>query len=930
MSTGDPLWLADDQATRLAELTTNDNKLKEAPLRRDAGHLGRLLGDVIKEQVGQAVFDTVEELRLLSIRQRKLATGEEEGGEAARQEVADHIQRVVSQMDVDRAYHLTKAFAIYFELNNLAETAHRKRRRRAALLTPDGHMQPGSFRGTVHRMAQHGISAAEALEALRRVEIIPVFTAHPTEVARRTILHRRQRISDLLEKLDRLPLSAAEAADDEAGIRMEITALWQTDEVRRRQPSVEDEIKIGLDYYPVLFETLPRVYEEIATAFRQVYQIDITAADLPTVIRFGSWIGGDRDGNPNVTPAVTVDALQKARETILDFYLRATLELQERLSVSTAQVDVSQALKNEVETASQRVPPDPRWPDIPEHEYYRRFMAMIRYYLRCTRDNLTHRDAYNTAAEFANHIQIVRDSLMAHGGSRLTQRLVDPLLRQIDTFGFYLHVLDIRQHAKEHRRAVADLSGGSSLMQPPIHLPPPPTPGATNVLDTFRTIAQLKDTYPPQAIRHYIISGTEHADDMLAVAWLAQLNNIHIAGDADKGDPGLKPVPLFETIEDLRQCPTICRELWTTPDYQRLLDAWERRQEVMLGYSDSNKDGGLLTSAWEIFKAHRALHQVAEDCQIRLRLFHGRGGTVGRGGGPTHRAIVAQPVGAFRGSLRLTEQGEVLNWKYAEPVLAERNLDIMVAAALEALTRTGSQPGYPLPEWESALDTMSQDAYDYYRRLIAENSELLTYFEEATPISELEHAKIGSRPVRRSGRRSLDDLRAIPWVFGWMQSRHLLPGWFGVGYALERFAGQSQAHLDLLRAMLPVKTGFPLFEDIIRNVEGALAKADFKIASLYAGLVSDPGIRQRVYTMLEEEFERTKAMVLLVTQQDQLLEKNPVLARSIRLRNPYVDPMSLIQVELLRRKRAGEESANLNYTLAATINGIVAGLRNTG
>jgi phosphoenolpyruvate carboxylase len=386
------------------------------------------------------------------------------------------------------------------------------------------------------------------------------------------------------------------------------------------------------------------------------------------------------------------------------------------------------------------------------------------------------------------------------------------------------------------------------------------------------------------------------------------------------------PVPLFESIEDLRNCPEICRHLWTSPDYARLLDSWERRQEVMLGYSDSNKDGGMLTSTWEIFKAHRALHHVAAECNVKLTLFHGRGGTVGRGGGPTHHAIIAQPRGAFTGQIKITEQGEVMNWKYSDRILAERNLELMIAASLEALSRIGDFED-PDEESEAALEKMSHDAFEFYRENIAENEEVLTYFEEATPVRELEHVRIGSRPTRRSGRRGLGDLRAIPWVFGWMQSRHVVPAWFGVGFALERFAEESSKNAALLERLMQ---RFPLFTELIANVEIGLAKADIAIARLYAGLVSDASLRERVFSMLFEEFELTKQVVLRLTGQTTLLEKNPVLARSIRLRNPYVDPLSLIQVELLHRKRCGEEDDNLNYALAATINGIAAGLRNTG
>jgi phosphoenolpyruvate carboxylase len=387
------------------------------------------------------------------------------------------------------------------------------------------------------------------------------------------------------------------------------------------------------------------------------------------------------------------------------------------------------------------------------------------------------------------------------------------------------------------------------------------------------------------------------------------------------------PVPLFESIDDLRACPGICRELWARPEYARLLESWGKRQEVMLGYSDSNKDGGMLTSTWEIYRAHRALHEVARQAGVTLRLFHGRGGTVGRGGGPTHRAISAQPPGAFCGELKLTEQGEVLNWKYAEPILAERNLELMVAAALGSLAQTAPPDAGKAQAWEAAMDALSADAYAFYRQRIAENPDILSYFQQATPVGELEHARIGSRPSKRGQSRGLEDLRAIPWVFGWMQSRHVLPAWFGVGHALERFAARGAGEERLLREMMET---FPLFDDLVRNVEMGLAKADLPIARRYAGLVDDEGLRGRVFGMVEEEFERTRAAVLRVTGQRELLETNPVLARSIRLRNPYVDPLSLIQVDLLRRKRAGEESDALNYALAATINGISAGLRNTG
>lgn len=928
-----PLWKVDDQAVRLAELTSDAPEVKEAPLRRDVRSLGRLLGEVLKEQAGEPLFAAVEEIRQLAIEYRETSPHAAPTRVADRQhQLMQRVTQIVADMDLVEAYRMTKAFAIYFELINLAETNHRKRRRRTAQLSPDLPPQPGTMRGTLHRMRDSGLDKEAALEWLGQIEVIPVFTAHPTEVARRTVLFKRQRIAANLESLDRLPLTDAAAIEFESAIAAEITALWQTDEVRRRPPTVRDEIKMGLDYYSgCLISMLPQLYEEFAAAFSEVYECDFSANELPTFLHFGSWIGGDRDGNPFVTAESTRDALHLARRVILDHYLAVSVDLMDRLSPSARQVAATPALLEEVERYAQRIPQvAPANETRGAEEIYRRFLDYVIQRLRWTREQASHVDAYTESSEFAADLTILRDSLAENGAERLASLLLDPLLRQVGTFGFHLHSLDIRQHARVHARAVAELSLGDKRPDPDaIALPATPSEETRSLLQTLRTIAELKREFPVRAIRSYVISGASKVEDILSVIWLARLCGVRVEATTANGDPGIMPVPLFESIEDLRNCPEVCRKLWTAPDYVPLLDSWDRCQEVMLGYSDSNKDGGMLTSAWEIYKAHRALHAVAAECGVKLRLFHGRGGTVGRGGGPTHRAIVAQPEGAFSGSLKLTEQGEVLYWKYSDPVLAERNLELMVAASLEALARPG---GVQISEtqaaaWEAAMEEMSQSAFVFYRERIAENPEVVTYFEEATPVQELEHARIGSRPARRSEAVGLADLRAIPWVFGWMQSRHVLPGWFGVGHALERFVGTDNQRLRLLQTMT---TQFAFFSDLIGNVEIGMAKADLTIARRYAALVTDEGLRERVFGMIVEEFERTRRVILKLTGQPELLSGNPVLARSIRLRNPYVDPLSLIQFALLRRKQQGEESEDLNYALAATINGIAAGLRNTG
>lgn len=917
------LWKVKDQVARLEELTSHDRDLKEAPLRRDVRSLGRLLGEVLREQVGDQFFSAVEELRLLLIEHRELRAAPADDADKEEQ-LIERAEEIVHRLDIAEAHQMAKAFAIYFELTNLAETNHRKRRRRAAQASPELLAQPGSFLGTLRRMREAGITQQQAFEWLAKIEVILVFTAHPTEVARRTVLFKRQRIAAELEQLDRLPLTGRESEIHEQAIIAEITGLWQTDEVRRRQPTVQDEIRMGLDYYPsVLFEALPALYEELADDLRKTYGEDLRANELPQLLRFGSWIGGDRDGNPLVTPACTRDALQIARETVLKYYIDRVNELIWQLSPSTHQVCVSAQLKAALKLYEATVSAPGLNPERhPPQEIYRRYLDYVLARLMLAREMPQNTHAYQKAAEFRENLAVARESLSANGGERVARSLFDPLLRQIDTFGFHLYTLDVRQHRSVHERASLEFSKVEVANE--AALPPAPLSETIDLVDSLRMVSDLKRDYPAESIRSYVISGAQSASDVTALVSVAELSGVHVASP-NPSDPGVMPVPLFESIEALRNSAAVCRSLWTNCTYTRFLDSWDRQQEVMLGYSDSNKDGGMLTSTWEIFKAHRALHQVAAECNVKLTLFHGRGGTVGRGGGPTHHAIIAQPQGAFTGRIKITEQGEVMNWKYSDRVLAERNLELMIAASLEALSRPAADDLDQ--ESEAALETMSHDAFEFYREKIIDNAAVLTYFEEATPVKELEHMRIGSRPTRRGAANGLNDLRAIPWVFGWMQSRHVVPAWFGVGFSLERFAQKSSANAKLLGRLT---TQFPLFADLIANVEIGLAKADLSIARLYAGLVSDAVLRDRVFAMLFEEFERTKAVVLRLTGQTALLENNPVLGRSIRLRNPYVDPLSLIQVDLLQRKRRGEESDDLNHALAATINGIAAGLRNTG
>ena len=931
----DLLWKPENWAERLEELQSFDPERKEAPLRRDVRSLGTLLGRVLREQAGDALFQAVEDLRRITMDSREARLqGDPQKADFLLKEA---IARIAA-CDTGFAEQLTRAFGFYFELINLAETNHRKRRRRAhRLLGSQSPPQPGEMRGTLRRMREAGISASEALDFLSKICVIPVFTAHPTEVARRSVLFKRRRLGETLESLNQIPLQDEELASREEDILAEITALWQTDEVRSHRPTVQNEIKLGLDYYDIaIFETIPQLFEEIAGALRDEYGLEIEANDLPQVVRFGSWIGGDRDGHPFVTPEVTWHAIKMARRKLIEHYCARIQLILDLLTPSIQRVDLSPALEKKLQSYSAQLERSGAGIDqLYPHELHRRFVLCIRLRLEAAARELHDASTpvglspYRSSHELLEDLYLVRDSLAQEKSVRLARTLIDPLVREVRTFGLHLHTLDIRAHARQLTQALKEIEENCEHNSSDESFSTPLSRETSDVLATFRAMAQIQREEPVETIQQYVISGATAAEDVWRVLHLARTHEVSCMAGENRA--AIRVVPLFETIEDLRGAAAICREIWTAPAYQPLLESWQRRQEVMLGYSDSNKDGGMLTSTWEIYKAHRALYAVARECGIDLRLFHGRGGTVGRGGAPTHRAIYAQPIGDFNGEIRITEQGEVLHWKYSDVVLAEWNLELMVAASLDALARPeanrpgGHRTGEMMPGWEEVCNQLSSTAYGFYRKNIPEDEEVLQYFAEATPVNELEFARIGSRPVRRKAKSDFADLRAIPWVFGWMQSRHGVPGWFGVGHALEHSI--AQGNLPILQHMM---REFPMFIDLIRNVELSLAKADFHIAQQYSLLTQDRAMGDRVFARLQAEYESTCRAVLAVTGQKALLQTNPVLSRSIRVRNPYVDPMSLIQVELLRRKRAGDTSDSLQRAIAATINGIAAGLRNTG
>ena len=731
----------------MAELTADTtDPAKEVPLRRDVRSLGILLGRVLVEQEGEAFFEVVERLRRVLIQHREQpATGSAEEFGAGLAEARELIR----SLSVEDAYRITKAFAVYFELTNLAETNHRKRRRRAARLRVGRSPAEGSFGGTLYRLRAAGVPLQRVLEALRRVRVTPVFTAHPTEITRHTIRLKRRHIARLLERLDQVPLSHADALEAEEQILAEITALWQTDEVRLKKPTVRDEIHMGLDYFPmVLFETVPRLYDELEESIDQLYGMKPGEVKLPELLSFGSWIGGDRDGNPFVTASCTRDALRMARHLIMDHYIAEITRLVSQLSMSLRRIGAAEGLRQRVrEYESGLGEEHSRWKRITEAELYRHFLDFIAARLRYSRDSFAHEHAYSSAREFESDLILMRDSLCANRGERLVTLLIDPLLRKVRTFGFHLHVLDIRQHAKVLSQGVSDMASAVVSRETEGRRVLPAA--SAELLDMLRAIAELKKTQEPGAIRNFIVSDTQSEEDILNVVRLAAVAGISV-GQSER-DPGLMPVPLFESISSLRNSSAVMKRLWNMSEYAPLLDSWGRAQEVMLGYSDSNKDGGMLTSTWELIRRSaictRRRVRRGWSCGSSRPRRHGRSGRRAHSA-----AILAQPAGDFSGEIRVTEQGEVLTWKYSDPVLAEWNLEMMIAACLEAVVSPNRPPAR---DSAAALGRRRwrrcpQDAYAFYREHIAENPEVLEYFEQSTPVNELEHARIGSRPARRS------------------------------------------------------------------------------------------------------------------------------------------------------------------------------------
>ncbi len=897
----------------------------DTALRRDIRRLGTQLGDALVRQHGQSLLDRVETVRTMA---RGLRRDAESG-----QGLAAYLDDIA----VTDAIQLVRAFTVYFHLANTAEQVHRVEDLNTA--APASEQR---FAQTVAKLQALGISDAEIVSVARNAELRPVFTAHPTEASRRSILDKLAEVAVLIEERSEQNQAPTDMRRIDRRIDELIDAIWLTDELRREQPDPVDEARSILYFLnEVAADGVPELLDDVDAVLRSIGGA-LDADRVP--VRFGSWVGGDRDGNPNVTPETTMEVLRFQRTRALRLLITEIEELSSELSVSTVVTSVSDELAAQLDADRERFPEVmSRFGRLSAGEPYRQRCSVIHQRLLETIDEPPGSAAYATPRELAADLAMMARSLEQNRGELLARGRLARVRRTLAMVGFHLAVLDIRQHAEVHHRALADLflpldvdyaaldrPARIDLLTAELEsrrpLAPPADDKAPAALTLFATVRDAMDRYGDDIIESYIVSMTQGVDDVLAPAVLAR--DVGLV-DVPSGVGRIGFVPLFETIDDLRSIGTVLRELLANGPYRRLVELRGGTQEVMVGYSDSNKDGGITTSQWEIHKALRQIAEVSAETGIRIVVFHGRGGTIGRGGGPTNASILSQPAGVVNGAVKITEQGEVIADKYGLPRLAQRNLDLALSAVLEASLahRRPRHDRATTDTWNEVMELMSRRAYEKYRELI-ETPGLVEYFQTSTPVEELASMNIGSRPARRSGATSgIADLRAIPWVFGWTQSRQIIPGWFGVGTALQ--AAADEGHGERLAEMYE---SWQFFRTFISNVEMTLTKTDLPIARHYVSSLVDPSLHHFFDTIVAEH-DRTVDRITAVTGAE-LLADLPVLKRTLEVRDAYLDPINVLQVELLARARAGGEDAatheRLRRALLLSVNGVAAGLRNTG
>ncbi len=906
---------------------------KEHLLREDRRLLGRLLGDAIREQVGEEMLHRIELIRQTAVAFRRTESGA--------QEAKSELEALLNALDIEQTLHVVRAFSFFSHLLNIAEDTQHNRRRQAHAVA-GSPPRPGSIAFALARLRDEGLRGEELLAWFGRARVSPVLTAHPTEVQRQSIL-------DCEREIARLLTAPPDAARD-ARLRREVLRLWLTSMLRLTKLEVNDEIKNGLAYFRMTFlGELPRLYDDLERALQEDFGL-ARAPWLAPFLTVGSWIGGDRDGNPNVTARTLSAALAQQAELILEHYLGEVNRLGMELSISTRVKPVPQSLRALADASGDDSP-------YRRDEPYRRALAGIYARLAASDEALAGRHAalppsarrppYAGAHELAADLDVVDRALVEQGAGRLAEGRLARLRRLVSVFGFHLAPIDLRQSSDEHEACVGELlarageeahyaaldeeariallarelAGPRPLRSPHIEY----SQRVQRELAVLDAAAEGRRRFGARAVPNYVISHCESVSDLLEVGVL--LREVGLLMPGAPSELGMDIIPLFESIADLERSGAIIDRALKLPLYRSWIDSRGGEQEVMLGYSDSNKDGGYLPSSWSLHEASTELVRVCHAHGVRLRLFHGRGGTVGRGGGPSYDAILAQPPGSVDGALRLTEQGEVIASKYADPETGRRNLETLAAATLEA--SLGARPRNERERERDAkvMEQLSSLAYRAYCALVKETPGFLEYFRASTPIAEIADLNIGSRPSARRGSARLEDLRAIPWVFSWSQCRLMLPGWYGFGSAVEQWLAQPGSDLAQLRAM---HERWAFFRSVLSNMDMVLAKTDLAVASRYAELVPDAQLRARVFGDISTEWHRTRHWLAQITGRAELLADNPTLARSIRSRFPYLDPLNHLQVELLRRYRAGDTDQRTKRAIHLTINGVAAGLRNSG
>ncbi|MFE0556206.1 phosphoenolpyruvate carboxylase [Paenibacillus sp. NPDC058910] len=928
----------------MTELTVTAKSNSNNLLRRDVRFLGNILGEVLVHQGGNELLDIVEKIRETSKSLRSVFLPE----------LFADFKRIISTLEPDIRHQVIRAFAIYFQLVNIAEQNHRIRRKRDYERSAGESVQPGSIESAVQDLKERNITFEEVQEILESLSLELVMTAHPTEAMRRAILDIHKRIADDVMQLDNPTLTFREREQLREKLLNEVITLWQTDELRDRKPTVLDEVRNGMYYFhETLFHILPEVYQELERCLSKYYPGHHW--HVPTYLRFGSWIGGDRDGNPSVTADVTWRTLEMQRKLAIREYQRILREFMKYLSFSSSIVSVSDELLQSIEKDREHVTLKKMEIWHNEKEPYRvKLVYMLAKMSHILDENMTGGERYQSPEEFIEDLNIIDRSLRFHFADYVADTYIQKLIRQAELFGFHTATLDIRQHSQEHENAMAEILRKMNVTQDYAQLSedekiellnnllndprPLTTPyqeysdSTEECLEVYRTVFRAQQEFGVKCISSYLISMSEGASDILEVMVFAKEVGLFRKDNDGSVIATLQAAPLFETIEDLHAAPDIMRKLFSLPIYREAVSAMNELQEIMLGYSDSNKDGGAITANWELQVALKDITAAANEYGIKVKYFHGRGGSLGRGGMPLNRSILAQPASTIAGGIKITEQGEVISSRYSLKGIAYRSLDQATSALITAsLNARYPEKELTEKEWEEISSRISAASQKKYQDLIFRDPDFLSFFKESTPLPEVGELNIGSRPSKRKNSDRFEDLRAIPWVFAWTQSRYLLPAWYAAGTGLQSFYQGKEENMKVLQKMY---TSYPFFTSLIDTLQMALAKADLIIAKEYSLMTKDDQARERIFGLIQEEFNLTKELVLKITGQQDILDNQPVLQESIRLRNPYVDPLSYLQVQLLNELRElreqEQDDPDLLREVLLTINGIAAGLRNTG